>query len=187
MIFCYLIAGILSQELDPGEIVGTYTSYIGGSYVQWVEAGGARVAPVIIGREREYYVEVRILVQQKIPGQMFKGLNGLLLPGGSAPLVGPGGYAEVGEIFFNLAVNVSYACVQYLIIQLFIQATKSGDHFPIWGTCNGFELLTVLASKDQSHLTQCTSQNIANPLHLLPAWNNSGIYGTVSIGLSSNV
>lgn len=144
------IIGILSQELDPGEIVGNYTSYIGGSYVQWVEAGGARVAPVIIGREGEYYVE------------MFKGLNGLLLPGGSAPLVGPGGYAEVGEIFFNLAVN----------------ATNSGDSFPIWGTCNGFELLTVLASKDQSHLTECTSQNIANPLHLLPGWNNSRIYGT---------
>ena len=82
------------------------------------------MAPVIIGREREYYVEVRIQVQQRIPCQMFKGLNGLLLPGGSAPLVGPGGYAEVGEIFFNLAVNVSHVCDQTLITSwLFRQLT----------------------------------------------------------------
>jgi hypothetical protein len=38
--------------------------------------------------------------------QLFAGLNGLLLPGGSAPLVGPGGYAEVGMIFFQLAKEV---------------------------------------------------------------------------------
>ena len=133
----YCIVGILSQELDPGEIVGNYTSYIGGSYVQWVEAGGARVAPVIIGREREYYVEVRILVQQRIPCQMFKGLNGLLLPGGSAPLVGPGGYAEVGEIFFNLAVNVSHGCDQDLIPSLLFRqqtvVTPSLSGAPVMG------------------------------------------------------
>lgn len=39
-------------------------------------------------------------------GQMFSSLNGLLLPGGSAPLVGHGGYAEAGQIFFELAKEV---------------------------------------------------------------------------------
>ena len=38
--------------------------------------------------------------------QLFENINGLLLPGGSAPLVGPGGYAQVGQIFFDLAINV---------------------------------------------------------------------------------
>ena len=38
--------------------------------------------------------------------QIFRYINGLLLPGGSAPLVGPGGYAEVGKLFFDLAINV---------------------------------------------------------------------------------
>ena len=33
----------------------------------------------------------------------------MLLPGGSAPLVGPGGYAEVGQIFFDLAKNVNWS------------------------------------------------------------------------------
>ena len=39
--------------------------------------------------------------------QVFAGLNGLLLPGGDAPLTGPGGYAEVGELLFNLAVEAN--------------------------------------------------------------------------------
>ena len=59
------VIGILSQELDPNESVGNYTSYIGGSYVQWVEAGGARVVPVIIGREREYYIEVGYIYKNR--------------------------------------------------------------------------------------------------------------------------
>lgn len=148
------IIGILSQELDPEldallPVGHNYTSYIAGSYVQWVEAGGARVVPVIIGRDRGYYAE------------LFQGLNGLLLPGGSAPLVGPGGYAEVGGIFFDMAVN----------------STNAGDPFPIWGTCNGFELLTVLSSQDHSRLTSCRSEDMANPIHLLPAWTQSKIYG----------
>ena len=28
----------------------------------------------------------------------------------------------------------------------------------VWGTCNGFELLTVLSSRDKSRLTDCDSQ-----------------------------
>ena len=65
------MTGILSQEMDP--VLDTllpsghnYTSYIAGSYVQWVEAGGARVVPVVIGKEKEYYKEVssRLRVDQ---------------------------------------------------------------------------------------------------------------------------
>ena len=56
---------------------------------------------------------------------------------------------------------------------------KEGDPFPIWGTCNGFELLTVLSSHGLSHLTHCQSENLANPLHLIPGWERSKIYGSV--------
>ena len=56
-------AGVLTQELDsmlssklpPGH---NYTSYLAASYVQWVQSGGARVVPVIVGRDKEYYAEV---------------------------------------------------------------------------------------------------------------------------------
>jgi len=149
------IIGVLTQELDP---VLTnklppghkYTSYLAASYVQWVQAGGARVVPVIIGREKEYYEE------------LFKSINGLLLPGGSAPLTGSGGYAEVGGLFYDLAK----------------EANDAGDSFPIWGTCNGFELLTVLSSKDHSRLTDCDSQDQAVPLNFLSGWDKSEVFSS---------
>jgi len=148
------IIGVLSQELDeflvrklpPGH---NYTSYIASSYIKWVEAGGARAVPVIIGKSREYYVE------------LFSYLNGILYPGGSAPLVGDGGYAEVGQLFFELAKA----------------SAESGDPFPIWGTCNGFELLTVLSSRDISRLTTCNSEDQASPLKMLPKAPDSLVYG----------
>ena len=62
------VAGVLSQEMDPvlSSLLppdANYTSYIAGSYVQWVEAGGARVVPVLIGRERGYYQQVGNCIQ----------------------------------------------------------------------------------------------------------------------------
>ena len=123
--------------------------------------------PVIIGKDEQYYKEVRLLGQvlfyNHVCSQLFLSLNGLLLPGGSASLTGGGGYAEVGGLFYDLAK----------------EANDAGDSFPIWGTCNGFELLTVLSSKDHSRLTDCDSQDDAVPLNFLPAWEDSDLFSSV--------
>ena len=123
--------------------------------------------PIIIGKDEKYYREVRILGQvsfyNHLYSQLFSSLNGLLLPGGSAPLTGAGGYAEVGELLYDLAK----------------EANDAGDSFPIWGTCNGFELLTVLSSKDHSRLTDCDSQDDAVPLNFLPEWEESDLFSSV--------
>ena len=65
-----------------------------------------------------------------------------------------------------------------------LQSMKKGDPFPIWGTCNGFELPTVLSSQDKSRLTRCESENLANSLHFIPGWERSKIYGSVGLNLS---
>merc|ERR1719347_1115273 len=51
------VIGVLSQEIDasilndiPPELQKTSTSYIAASYVKWIEAGGARAVPVVIGK-----------------------------------------------------------------------------------------------------------------------------------------
>ena len=36
--------------------------------------------------------------------------------------------------------------------------SKLRSYNQVWGTCNGFELLTVLSSRDKSRLTDCDSQ-----------------------------
>eukprot|EP00092_Neocalanus_flemingeri_P020717 GFUD01022451.1.p1 GENE.GFUD01022451.1~~GFUD01022451.1.p1 ORF type:complete len:382 (-),score=85.16 GFUD01022451.1:168-1313(-) len=150
------IIGVLTQQLDSEPLAShlppghNYSSYLAASYVQWVQAGGARVVPIIIGKDVEYYT------------QLFASINGLLLPGGSAPLTGAGGYADVGGLFFQLAK----------------EANDAGDTFPIWGTCNGFELLTVLSSKDTSRLIDCDSQDQAVPLNLLTGWERSSVFSS---------
>ena len=62
------------------------------------------------------------------------------------------------------------------------EANDAGDTFPIWGTCNGFELLTVLSSKDHSRLTHCDSQDDAVPHNFISGWEQSNLFSSVRIG-----
>lgn len=67
--------GILAQECFPDyppEICNT--SYIAASYVKYIESAGARVVPVLINQEEDYYQTI------------FNSTNGLLIPGGSVSL-----------------------------------------------------------------------------------------------------
>lgn len=45
------------------------------------------------------------------------------------------------------------------------QANDAGDFFPIWGTCMGLQLLTVLVA-GENLLTNTAAENIALPLNL---------------------
>ncbi|XP_072947625.1 gamma-glutamyl hydrolase-like isoform X2 [Epargyreus clarus] len=116
------IIGILSQEQSfylhtkyPEE---NYTSYIAASYVKDVESAGARVVPIMIGRDRSYYENI-----------MSK-INGVLLPGGATFFNQSNGYADAGQHIYEIAQKLN----------------DQGDYFPIFGTCLGFELLVILAS-----------------------------------------
>lgn len=116
------ILGILSQEQSfylhskfPEE---NYTSYIAASYVKDVEKSGARVVPILIGKDRSYYRDI-----------MGK-INGVLFPGGATYFNQSNGYADAGQHIYELAQELNDA----------------GDHFPIFGTCLGFQLLIILAS-----------------------------------------
>ena len=61
------------------------------------------------------------------------------------------------------------------------EANDQGDFFPVWGTCNGFELLTVLSSGDQSRLTDCDSQDEAVPLMFYPGGELSNLFHAVRL------
>ncbi|KAJ7549003.1 hypothetical protein O6H91_07G036200 [Diphasiastrum complanatum] len=59
--------------------------------------------------------------------QKFAAINGILFPGGSASLqVGP--FYNVAEKLFKMA----------------LRANDEGDYFPVFGTCLGYELLSVI-------------------------------------------
>lgn len=54
--------------------------------------------------------------------------------------------------------------IQFLSMCVF-QANDAGDYFPIWGTCMGMQLLTVMVA-GENLLTSTAAENIAMPLNL---------------------
>lgn len=152
------IIGVLTQEMQgstwskvPG--IEEYNQWIVASNVKWVEAGGARVVPVIVddtGEDQgEYFT------------QMFSHLNGLMIPGGPDYSTLPtAGYSKAAYAFFSMAM----------------EANDGGDFFPIWGTCLGMEMLGYITAGGSDYLTRCNSQQ-SLALHLAHGWQDSRLYG----------
>uniref|UniRef100_A0A8C7Y3N0 folate gamma-glutamyl hydrolase n=1 Tax=Oryzias sinensis TaxID=183150 RepID=A0A8C7Y3N0_9TELE len=119
------IIGVLAQEILPKDAFARGSSYIAASYVKFLESAGARVAPIQINLTDEEYTK------------LFHSINGLLLPGGDVDIQ-KSQFSRVSKIFYSMAVR----------------ANDAGDYFPIWGTCQGFQQLTVLtANKNLLTLT----------------------------------
>jgi len=58
--------------------------------------------------------------------------------------------------------NSGYAKAAKILWDLAIKAKDQNVYYPIWGTCLGFELLTVLASVNNTRLlTNCSSEDVA--------------------------
>lgn len=62
-------------------------------------------------------------------------------------------------------LNMMQICSRYSDILLVMQAKdKDGDFFPMWGTCQGFELMSVLVAK-QNLLTAVDAEDLPLPLN----------------------
>uniref|UniRef100_A0A8C9XKR7 folate gamma-glutamyl hydrolase n=1 Tax=Sander lucioperca TaxID=283035 RepID=A0A8C9XKR7_SANLU len=126
--------GVLAQENLPGDQFARGSSYIAASYVKYLEGAGARVVPIRINRTEQEYTNI------------FYSINGLLLPGGDVDLQ-TSQFSQAAKIFYDLA----------------LKANDAGDYFPIWGTCQGFQQLSVLTA-------------VALPLTLTPAAQSSRLF-----------
>jgi len=124
-------------------------TYVPASYVKFIEAGGAQVVPIFIDQPLSYYKQV------------LSSINGVLFPGGDVD-VGTSGFARAGKTIFE------YAKLRNLL----------GDYFPLWGTCNGFELLAYLFAGDRYILTACKSEDQEANLNFEPAATTSKLFGT---------
>ncbi|XP_013870805.1 gamma-glutamyl hydrolase [Austrofundulus limnaeus] len=140
------IIGVLAQEKLPGDQFARGFSYIAASYVKFLESGGARVVPIRINRTEEEYTK------------LFYKINGLLLPGGDVDIK-TSQFSRAARIFYNLA----------------LRANNAGDYFPVWGTCQGFQQLSVLTAR-KNLLTQTRTKAVALPLTLTPAAQSSRLF-----------
>ena len=140
--------GVLAQETF-GMYQELGNQYVFASYVKYLEMAGARVV-IIKGYQSDSYYQD--LFQNK--------LNGLLLPGGKVDIV-TSESTRVATMFYKMAIQAY---------------EEHGDYFPIWGTCQGFEQLTVLTS-GKNVLTLTDSEDLALPLHLTADWKSSRLLG----------
>ena len=90
---------------------------------------------------------------------LFKSLNGVLMPGGGA-----GVPAAAVRLYENA-----------------VRANLDGDHFPIWGTCNGFEWLVQLAGGTLD--TGFDAENVSLPLDMTTAAPTSRLFSPLDASL----
>ncbi|XP_056233452.1 gamma-glutamyl hydrolase [Seriola aureovittata] len=140
------VIGILTQLVSDDVMKPFGRTYIPASYVKYIESGGSRVMPIRLTLTTAEYENI------------FKKINGLLFIGGAADLEASD-YARVAKIFYRLALT----------------ANNAGDFFPIWGTCMGMQLLTVLVA-GENLLANTTAENIAMPLNLTREAHSSRMF-----------
>lgn len=140
------VIGVLTQIVSDDSMKPFGKRYIPASYVKYLESGGSRVMPIRLTLTTAEYEDI------------FKKINGLLFIGGAVDLE-TSDYARVAKIFYRLALT----------------ANDAGDFFPIWGTCMGMQLLTVLVA-DGNLLTNTTAENMALPLNLTTEAHSSRMF-----------
>ena len=144
--------GIMSQPLarqaeHPG------VSYVAASYVQFVEAAGARAVPIV-------YTDSDDANDAKM-----NAINALILPGG-----------DVGN---DATANDEYYAKARRLFDQAVAANAAGEAFPVLGVCMGHQLLLrFTADRPDDVLTGgFDSEGHPNPLRLTPAAATSTLLG----------
>ncbi|XP_041856479.1 gamma-glutamyl hydrolase [Melanotaenia boesemani] len=140
------VIGVLTQLVSDKAMKPFGRTYIPASYVKYIESGGSRVMPIRLTLTTAEYENI------------FKKINGLVFIGGAADLK-TSDFARVAQIFYRLA----------------LAANDAGDFFPIWGTCMGMQLLTVLVA-GENLLTDTSAENVALPLNLTAEAHSSRMF-----------
>lgn len=152
------IIGVLAQEVPKEETLASPidgipkhgSSYILGDYIQWLEMGGARVVPIPIDMPEE---KIRML---------FKKMNGAVFPGGDVPFF-TSKYYKNAELIFKLAK----------------EENDKGNHFPIWGTCQGLQTMNVLVAQTESIISPSDTMGVSYPLNFTDEIYDSKLFASM--------
>lgn len=142
-------------------------SYIPYSYVQFIEAAGARVIPIPYDASPENLT------------YLFNQVNGILFTGGGAPLnytdpetgkLGPANMTRVGDF----------------LIRKVIEAKNEGRHVPLMTTCQGWEILVLAISKNYDILnTNYTDYAVSSSVQLTKDAFRSGPWASLPADLQN--
>ncbi|XP_005182858.1 gamma-glutamyl hydrolase [Musca domestica] len=137
-ILCIDIASALQKNYGKEN-----QSYLAASYVKYLEAAGARVIPIWNNRSQDYYESI------------MNKINGILLPGGA--------------IYFNkkyCTKDMTSHCYDSsrCIFEIARQLNEQGRHFPLWGTCLGYQMLLTHSAGVEDVRQDCTDMKQSLPV-----------------------
>eukprot|EP01084_Bolivina_argentea_P162405 282646_1 len=152
------IIGILTMpcwveyELCPWTVDPFSIQFFPASYVKWIEAGGAKVIPIMSDAKHE---EVRHLLSI---------VNGIVFPGGAAFLYGP------SEYWYQIHNILKYLREWH--------DDNPGQAIPIWSTCMGFEAMVCATSQAgySAMGLNYSAINIPLPIEWYPYANESELF-----------
>ena len=159
------IIGIVTSPLAQSECIQVtastplgagVTSCLVKLYVQWLEQAALRVVPI------PFDANTTVL------DSLYASVNGILFTGGEIDLGPNVPYYQTAQYLFNKASA----------------GNKQGDYMPVWGTCQGFQLLGALAANDASLIT-CDLTGVDGvmlPLVMTPQAPSSVMFGVPSLG-----
>eukprot|EP00127_Corallochytrium_limacisporum_P007405 Clim_evm8s251 gene=Clim_evmTU8s251 len=140
------VIGVMTENV-PADYVDKGDQYIAASYVKWIESAGGRVVPI------PYDAPIAHL------DFLFERINGIVFPGGGVD-VGP------GSQWYDTGLH---------ILKKVKEATHKGEHFPVWGTCLGLELLICVAA-EANLLDTTNAEDISLPLNFVGDPRNSRLF-----------
>eukprot|EP01043_Picozoa_sp_COSAG02_P057934 COSAG02_NODE_7122_length_3171_cov_26.451823_3_plen_374_part_00 len=147
--------GVLVQP-TYGEYKRGGHMFLPGSVVNWVRGAGAQVIPVPYDANQTHLRAI------------FNTLSGLFFPPGAAgPVQLTGRYVDAAKFLFQLALD----------------RNNNGSHFPLFGVCWGYELLTIFAARDLESttiLTPTDAFNLTIALDLQLAASKSRLFQSLS-------
>ncbi|SPP87022.1 gamma-glutamyl hydrolase isoform X1 [Drosophila guanche] len=138
-----------------------WRSYMAASNAKYLEAAGAHVVPVWIGRQRSYYAT---LMDQ---------LNGILLPGGAI-------FVDEADVQSRPDLTNEGVRTAEVIYQLAMERNKKasdpGGYFPLFGICLGMQLLLINAAQSTKVRTKCQLMKKALPVCLTEEYRKSKLF-----------
>ncbi|KRX07507.1 hypothetical protein PPERSA_11056 [Pseudocohnilembus persalinus] len=135
------VIGIYTQPAHFGSYQSDKYQYILQSNINFIKmAGGDVVAIPYNGSEEQLR-------------KLFKGINGILFTGGGLDLGFDSPIENSGVEYNIFTKNAGF------LMDLAEKANDSGDFFPIWGNCQGFELMQIIKAGNDHNILQNIKNN----------------------------
>ena len=149
------VIGVLTQPSKYFNAIGVKQSYIASSYIKLLESAGAQVVPILYDYDQDTLIDI------------FSKVNGLFIPGGDAEIFSYG--------LFGKTLN-RFGKVGEFLVNWVLDTNNYGSYYPLFGTCMGHEIITVMISQDLHILSKVNSSNHCSNLEFNKNLNISKIF-----------